>query len=804
MFIKKILLLSFITGVIQFSITQENLVPNGDFENNPVNYNGGSNPTYYYSGGENTGPSKFDKDIDDWYTAKPSRLLLRPDSPDWIKAGIILGDGFCPADNSYYVRVTSKQESIMVGLKNGYKLKKGHTYKFRIKYRHARGWAKNDGIGSFQVVFSSDKKGLRTNTKNKWVALDVYDGYSCSWKYYEAYFTVPMDDNKKYENMKYLILQYNHEINEKWDEKNSGAQASLILHYDDVFLAEGQKCEDIKYIQDWQYVNEHKIEQANVAIHAGAHVSPYNWPANNPVIVKSSSKVIYRAPTVFLEPGFFIEEPGSYFETQVGTCVEDPCPKIPPFSVPPALNCSLPVELGHDLPEIPGVFYLWQPESAFESPWSRTTAFNPTDGSGCIDAKLTIWTICGAAQTIPFPLQYFNGMPTIAISNTVYNSNQIYFNVNISNAVDYTVQLLHPVSGAVLYEKNNETTCNEYGKTININLTQCDLDLCSNFILKVIARNKCYGETAVNETLTAPIIPTPSISITNLVSTDFDFHFDLPVNEHYEYVIIETWNESMNQLICSETYTHCKNPIINSTFHYNVRNCLGSCLNQCRNYKVKITLKNYCNPHEVVHTIDWNKSSTTFSMPSSYPNIITLNGDGVNDVLCFTPVAADYYEIVVVDRWGITMLEQSGCVDSDPVCLWYPPSNIKDGTYFYTITFGNQCGQSDTQHSFVEVRNTLQKSGINPQSEESVPSDGNLTGKKVYVYPNPTDNQAIVLANDFILKIELLDNNGKIIFEEKNSGTYTYNLTLKDMINGLYTLKIQLKSGIYYEKIEKM
>lgn len=292
-------LLVFVCGGVILS--QENLVPNGNFDENTNSYRGGNDPTSFYSGvGCKEGRKKFEEDITAWFVSKPAQFFLIPCSPDWIKPGLILGDGSCPANDSYYVRSASKQESIMVELKDGYKLKKGQSYKFRIRYRHALGMASESAVGSFQLVFSTKEKGLRvSNPKNKWVAADVYDVHTCYWRYYETYFTVPNDNENNYEDMKYLILQYNHGYNESADEPIKEGDASLIIHYDDVFLAEGERCEDIKYIQDWQY-NENKIEQANLEIRAGAHVSPYSWPANNPVIVKSNAKVIYRAPTVYL------------------------------------------------------------------------------------------------------------------------------------------------------------------------------------------------------------------------------------------------------------------------------------------------------------------------------------------------------------------------------------------------------------------------------------------------------------------------------------------------------------------------
>ncbi len=787
-------ILTLIIAFPLYTFSQENLVPNGDFESGT--YNGGSNPVAYYTAGQSciNGRKRFEDDIDFWKVAQsgaPSseiddteNAFIRRCSPDWIAPGTYDNGTQCySSEPTFYVASGFLKESIMVELKNGYKLKKGQTYKFRIKARSAR------GSGNFQLVFSTEDKGLNVTSNKKWVAADAfYMPQSCEWKYYEVYFTVPTDNSKKYEDMKYLVLQYCHD--RKPNEK-------ITIHYDDVFLAEGQKCEDIKYIQDWQYVNEHKIEQANVEIQAGAYVSPYNWPANNPVIVKSSAMVIYRAPSVFLEPGFFIEEPGSYFETQVGTCVDDPCPQIPSFSPPTVVNCDLPIVLGNDLPHIPGVFYTWKPESVFESPWSRTTNFNPPTGSGCLNAELTIWTICGKSQTYPFALQYFDGPPVVTIPTVINNSWQLYFNMGISNASNYTVQLINPTTQEIVYEENNTISCNTYGSTVNVNIKQCNVNLCRDFILKVIAHNGCGDPVIITRNIDKPIVSAPEIDLHNLVSTDFDFQFDLFVTEHYDYLIIETWNESMSELVCSQTYSRCSTPLTNFSLHYDAKSCLGDCPSKCKNYKIKIRLKNYCNDIEDTEIINWNKSTTTFSMPNSYPNVITLNNDGINESLCFSPTGADYYHIVVIDRWGIPLFEQSGCVNADPMCIWSPSSNTPTDVYFYDVTFANICGQSGTQHNFVQIFNTKK---IGEVDEVKPPSPNNTF---ISVYPNPTNGDVTIYSIDPILEVELQDNAGKIILQEKIQETFNHKISFGGNVNGLYLLKIKTKTGFYFEKIEK-
>lgn len=494
-----------------------------------------------------------------------------------------------------------------------------------------------------------------------------------------------------------------------------------------------------------------------------------------------------------------MEEPGSYFETQVGTCVDDPCPQLPSFTPPAVSNCELPIVLGSDLPVVPGVFYTWQPESAFESPWSSSTLFNPPNNNGCLDAKLTISTICGKSQSYPFTLNYFDAPPVITTSPVVVNNWQIYFNMNVSNASTYTVQVVDAV-GVVIYEETTTRGCNEVGKTINVNLTQCDVPFCKGGVLNIIANNDCFGEIIHTEQLVAPSSIAPSVTVSNLVTSDFDFQFDVAVPSNYQYLLIETWDEGMGQLICSNTISRCESQFTGSSFHFDIRDCIIGCLDQCKNYKIRIRLKNFCNDYVDEQIITWNKTSTTFAMPSEYPNVITANNDNVNDELCFTPTGADYYHIVVVDRWGLLRYEDEGCIDESPICLWRPASNIGNDVYYYTITFSNQCGYSDSQHSFVQVYGLIGMNPNNPSADSSL--DVSMENETISIFPNPTDDEVSILAKETILSVEIVDNNGKQIVEE----TFDRNnvkMSLKKIGKGIYTIKIQTPTQVYIDKIER-
>lgn len=808
---KKLILLFFSIQVFSWVVSQENLVPNGTFDANPGNYGGGMDPVNYYTKNSNCiqGRQTFEAEITNWKVAETNATLgelsdvdnpfTRRCSPDWIGPGAYDHQTTCyNSEPTFYVSSGYIKESIMVELKDGYTLVKGRSYKFRIKVRfptHA---------GSFQVVFSAKKEGLNCAPKWRWVAVDTYLGQSCDWSYIESYFTVPTDNGKEYEDMKYLVLQYNNDQQE---------EVKFPIHYDDVFLAEGQKCEDIKYIQDWKYVNTNKIEQANVEIRAGAHVSPYSWPANNPVVVKSSAKVIYRAPTVYLEPGFFIEEEGSYFETQVGTCVEDPCPGVPSFTPPPVAQCNGSLTLGTDFPETPGVFYVWEPPNYFSAPWSRVTNVRPPNNDdGCMDAKLTIWTICGVTQVHNFKLQFVDDAPTINAINVNSNQAGISGQINLQNATNYTIQGINPNTGSVVFENEYEWDCNNGSQYIPFALNHCTGNMCQNLQIKITASNPCFGSVSQTLQWQAPNVPDYDLQVANLVSNDFEFNFDWAIPNTYEYVTIQVWNEAKTQKICEWNYNRCSNPInTNTPLHFDIRDCLGSdCFAQCKNYQIVLETRQYCNPTISHKEIAWNKSSTTFAMPVQYPNIITADNDGINDDLCFSPTGADWYDIIVKNRWGNVMHEEQGCINEIPICLWHPAISTTDGEYFYTVVFGNQCGASDQVTAAVLVladpfaiaQNNNPQHGQNSGltvvvdefGNETVVNRANSTTWGVSAYPNPADDVVFIQSSEEITSITLRDISGKEILTKEIHDRNT-SIAISNYASGYYILNVSSSVG---------
>jgi gliding motility-associated-like protein len=105
-----------------------------------------------------------------------------------------------------------------------------------------------------------------------------------------------------------------------------------------------------------------------------------------------------------------------------------------------------------------------------------------------------------------------------------------------------------------------------------------------------------------------------------------------------------------------------------------------------------------CPPLEVSYEV----TSTSSSSLGPVPNVITANGDGVNDELIIPCENIDDYEIVIVNRWGNMVYESN-----DPFSYWNGMFNgeyVNEGSYFYKIQYQRECAFGlDTEQGFVSV-----------------------------------------------------------------------------------------------------
>jgi len=96
-------------------------------------------------------------------------------------------------------------------------------------------------------------------------------------------------------------------------------------------------------------------------------------------------------------------------------------------------------------------------------------------------------------------------------------------------------------------------------------------------------------------------------------------------------------------------------------------------------YWVEVTNQFGCDHSD---TIEVNFQSNTSEL--IIPNIVTPNGDGINDYIDFGKYESSIFYIEVYNRWGLKVFDCSGSP-----CIWNPKES--DGTYFYTAQYTDVC-----------------------------------------------------------------------------------------------------------------
>ena len=85
-------------------------------------------------------------------------------------------------------------------------------------------------------------------------------------------------------------------------------------------------------------------------------------------------------------------------------------------------------------------------------------------------------------------------------------------------------------------------------------------------------------------------------------------------------------------------------------------------------------------------------------LTARFPNIITPNGDGVNDVIDFNAYKFDEMEFILFDRWGNERYR------SKDISKPFDADGYHDGTYYYIIQYLSTCtGKQEQSKGFISV-----------------------------------------------------------------------------------------------------
>jgi gliding motility-associated-like protein len=100
-----------------------------------------------------------------------------------------------------------------------------------------------------------------------------------------------------------------------------------------------------------------------------------------------------------------------------------------------------------------------------------------------------------------------------------------------------------------------------------------------------------------------------------------------------------------------------------------------------------------CNSSDVVNVIVGEKK-----LSERFPNVLTPNGDQINDWIYFTKYNFDELEFIVYDRWGKERQKIT-----NPYEKW-EPNDLENGTYYYVANYRSSCiGKFATDKGFISI-----------------------------------------------------------------------------------------------------
>lgn len=294
--------------------------------------------------------------------------------------------------------------------------------------------------------------------------------------------------------------------------------------------------------------------------------------------------------------------------------------------------------------------------------------------------------------------------------------------------------------------------------------------------------------------------PTAAISANVIQDDAYNFEADLNFSEGVTEFTIEVTSipgftpEYSQTFYLGEDFSCC-----NFNWSLPFAFLWGSCIDDL----VTITAKNKCSGEETTLELPWNKSEVPFTMPSSYPNVITANNDGSNDNLCFDIESADYYEILVLNRWGNEIANQSGMVTESPFCINIPQlEDLVDGTYSYVITFRDICGNEDENYQFFQLFGEKNKNNsIEIGDQDEIKSPKEYVEKNIVISPNPTTSILKILGPIEVSELEIIDANGNFVMtsEVKNN-----EINVRYLKPGTYSCKIKANGMVVMKKFVKL
>jgi len=289
----------------------------------------------------------------------------------------------------------------------------------------------------------------------------------------------------------------------------------------------------------------------------------------------------------------------------------------------------------------------------------------------------------------------------------------------------------------------------------------------------------------------------PTISYSNLNYDNYDISFDLSVNDVVSEVVLTYTN--LNGISISIPIPRGNVPFLTNNFSLALNSALAN-VSCCAGVPITISAKSYCN--ETVSTsFVWPKNNSFGFITTTFPNVITPDGDGVNDVYCFEANACSYM-IRVFNSWGGNVYTETGIAESETICTnWHGQHDngnmLSDGWYPVIINIYNDCGQEEqVLASSVHVIGTSRSSeytrdmipnndGTEVKNNSSTETYLNIVGNQIKINSNINTSQNLLIT----------DNLGKTIFSGQFKTTFE-----KTLSSGIYYLISFSKDNIQLQE----
>lgn len=315
----------------------------------------------------------------------------------------------------------------------------------------------------------------------------------------------------------------------------------------------------------------------------------------------------------------------------------------------------------------------------------------------------------------------------------------------------------------------------------------------SGTIIYTLAVTNSCGQTGTNSVsihFESSPSNTAALSLSNISFGDIPT-FDVNYDSHVKSITVEVLDASLTNVYYAETFfdvldfTCCSFPWE-----------LPVGLSPCMDYKIRVTATNYCTMATTTQILDWIRNRNV-ALTSSLPNIITHNGDGIDDQFCFQFTGAASYTLIVNSPSGVPVFTETNTAYPTGVCSWAGECNtglpacsgdhVGDGVYFYTLTlFGCDNQPAYSTAGFVELLNGSGRHGNDSVSAQTEKSNGN---QEILLFPNPADNSVMIKNISLGSAIKLINSQGQALFEgisEKSE----IELNLQDVPAGIYLIEI--------------